>query len=1082
MSLTNMQKLVHELEVRQGELELQNRKLRRNQSELQTTCDRYAGRYSELYDFAPAGHLTLDRNGIVQEANLQAETLLGIPRGELIRQPLIRFIASNDQAAFARHCRDAFRTETRQSCDLQMLRPGRDLLMIHLESQAFPDDTGKVPYCRTSFFDITERKRVEDGQQRLLAELDQSKQHFERIFRLTPSAVAISTFPDGRFLDVNDGLIRLTGYEREELIGHTTAELNLWADPSERPRLLEEIRQQGFAHNREGVLRTKSGELRRLMVSAEPIHMGDQACLIYVAHDITAWKQAEEALRHSHQQYKSLVETIDGIVWEADPVTLRFLFVSPQAERLLGFPKQLWLDEPTFWVDHVHAEDRERTLLCRRDSTAKKQNHECEYRMVAADGRIVWIRDIGTVVTEGDRVIGLKGIMVDITEHRKWEQLEADQKRALELIAKDAPLSTVFEALVGMIEEQSAARMVASILLVDADGAHLYSAAAPSLPEAYNRAIDGIAIGPNAGSCGTAAYRRRPVYVSDIATDPLWEDFAALALSHDLRACWSTPILSSTGRLLGTLAMYYPQVREPNAEDLRLVEVATRMAAIAIERRRAEEALRESEARYRGIVSQSVGGIAETDMTGRFTTVNGRYCEITGYSRDELVGRMRMQDITHPDDLSHGLALLGQLIAQGTAFDIEKRYIRKDGSLVWVHNSESVIRNAAGNAQSLVAVSIDISKRKRVEEERNKQELLISLMLNTGPGCITRVAADGTLLQMNPAGLKLIEAGCEDEAVGLCVYELVVPEHRAAFIDMHRDVLAGRSRTIQFEIQGLKGARRWMESHAAPFSNPVSGEAEHLAVTHDITERKRAERQLRDTLDRVRKLSQRLESVREEERSRIARELHDELGVRLTCLKLDLARVQSLTGESLFSREKMEQQISSMTAEVDATIASVQQLVVELRPGILDDLGLVAAIEWQCEDFERRSGIRCLCEASQEKITLDPSCATTAFRICQEALTNVVRHAKATFVRVLMTHENGDLLLEIQDDGEGISAEKLADARSFGLLGMQERASGLGGRVEIAGQSGKGTTVTVRLPLSTANSRKTDESIEAIKS
>jgi signal transduction histidine kinase len=155
-----------------------------------------------------------------------------------------------------------------------------------------------------------------------------------------------------------------------------------------------------------------------------------------------------------------------------------------------------------------------------------------------------------------------------------------------------------------------------------------------------------------------------------------------------------------------------------------------------------------------------------------------------------------------------------------------------------------------------------------------------------------------------------------------------------------------------------------------------------------------------------------------------------------------------------------------MTAEVDSTIASVQGLVAELRPGVLDDLGLVAAIEWQCQDFEKRSGLRCLCQATQEKIDLDSSCATAAFRICQEALTNVVRHAKATFVRVLVAQVKGELLVEIQDDGLGIPVEKLTDSASLGLLGMRERAASLGGQIEIAGRPGKGTTVMLRLPRS----------------
>ena len=152
-----------------------------------------------------------------------------------------------------------------------------------------------------------------------------------------------------------------------------------------------------------------------------------------------------------------------------------------------------------------------------------------------------------------------------------------------------------------------------------------------------------------------------------------------------------------------------------------------------------------------------------------------------------------------------------------------------------------------------------------------------------------------------------------------------------------------------------------------------------------------------------------------------------------------------------------------MSAEVDTTIAEVQRLAAELRPGVLDNLGLVAAIEWQCQDFERRSGIRCLCEASFDEIKISPSRATAAFRICQEALVNVARHAKATFVRVLVKESGDGVLIEIQDNGQGIPPEKLNDAASLGLLGMKERSMAIGGSLEIAGWSGKGTTVTLRL-------------------
>ncbi|MGQ0809856.1 MAG: ATP-binding protein, partial [Nitrospiraceae bacterium] len=248
-----------------------------------------------------------------------------------------------------------------------------------------------------------------------------------------------------------------------------------------------------------------------------------------------------------------------------------------------------------------------------------------------------------------------------------------------------------------------------------------------------------------------------------------------------------------------------------------------------------------------------------------------------------------------------------------------------------------------------------------------------------------------------------------------------------------------------------------------------------LETNRDITERKRVEAELKRSVDQLHALSQRLEVVREEERSRIARELHDELGVMLTCLKMDLSRLTVLTRDaSDQDRSKTEEKIRSMTEHVDNTIASVQRLVAELRPGVLDDLGLVAALEWQCQDFERRSGIACSCECDQEEIDVPASCSTAAFRICREALMNVVRHAQATMAHVRLKHEDEHLRLDIRDNGSGIPSDKLTDSRSLGLLGMRERAETLRGHLEITGWPGQGTTVTVRFPLAQPVRRETE--------
>jgi len=231
-------------------------------------------------------------------------------------------------------------------------------------------------------------------------------------------------------------------------------------------------------------------------------------------------------------------------------------------------------------------------------------------------------------------------------------------------------------------------------------------------------------------------------------------------------------------------------------------------------------------------------------------------------------------------------------------------------------------------------------------------------------------------------------------------------------------------------------------------------------------ERKRTEEKLRSSFNLLRTLSRRLEGIREEERARIARELHDELGVGLTCFKIDLSRILAMMGDVVGSKEsaKADAKIRSMIDDVDATITSVQRIVTELRPAMLDDLGLVAAIEWQAQDFQRRTGIICRCTAGEEDIHIDRERATVVFRICQEALTNVARHARATHVTIRFEEQIDALLLEVHDNGGGIPQEKIGAPDSLGLLGMRERAALFGGQIDIVGRPGEGTRIMLRLP------------------
>jgi signal transduction histidine kinase len=248
-----------------------------------------------------------------------------------------------------------------------------------------------------------------------------------------------------------------------------------------------------------------------------------------------------------------------------------------------------------------------------------------------------------------------------------------------------------------------------------------------------------------------------------------------------------------------------------------------------------------------------------------------------------------------------------------------------------------------------------------------------------------------------------------------------------------------------------------------------------LREAQERAERRRAQEQLRESHEQLRALSVYLQHVREEERTRIAREVHDELGQALTSCKLDLSLLANKLPRGL---GPLKDKAKALSAHIDATIQTVRRIATELRPGILDHLGLIAALEWQANEFQTRTGIKCDVRTDLHEPLLTADLATAFFRIFQETLTNVIRHAGATHVMVHLKETAGRIILEVKDNGRGISPEEITNPRSMGLLGMKERAALLGGSFKIGlSHGGKGTMVTVSIPYRRSNLEQHENSL-----
>jgi diguanylate cyclase (GGDEF)-like protein/PAS domain S-box-containing protein len=430
--------------------------------------------------------------------------------------------------------------------------------------------------------------------------------------------------------------------------------------------------------------------------------------------------------------YRGLVDRLPLMVYIDGPdADSPSLYVSPQTIQMLGYSPGDWASDQGFFASILHPEDRERVLAQVADMARTGERLQIEYRVLHRDGRTVWLRDQGQlVVNEAGTPVCVQGYMIDVTELKQSQALAAAQSHLLEYIARGAALPEVLERIARFVEERASKDLRASILLLDRDGTRLGNAAAPSLPTFWNDAVDGLVIGPVAGSCGTAAYLRERVSVTDVMTDPLWADFRALAPQADIRACWSTPIFATDSALLGTFALYHRETHEVGAADIELVEIATHIAALAIERSRSEAAARESEERYRDLFENANEPIGTVTMDETITEVNRAFERVLGYSRGELIGSPLSNYLT-PDGLAEAHAATERkLSGEETGSTFEQEFVAKDGSLVLLEVSSRVIFED-GRPVGIQGICRDVTSRKQAETElRRLSELNRHLSLH----------------------------------------------------------------------------------------------------------------------------------------------------------------------------------------------------------------------------------------------------------------------------------------------------------------------------------------------------------------
>ena len=609
---------------------------------------------------------------------------------------------------------------------------------------------------------------------------------------------------------------------------------------------------------------------------------------------------------------------------------------------------------------------------------------------LVVEGRVEPLRD------QKGRIIGCVGTAMDVSTWR-WAESQVRRFAALVQSSEDAILST---DLGGKIESWNQA----------AERLYGYSA-----EEMLGRSISVLEPPDRAGEAAALRERLgRGERVPPYETVRRRRDGTAIEISTHL-----SPMRDELGKLVGVSAV----IRD------------------ITDRKRAEAKL----ARLASFLEMSPLATVEVDVAGRISFMNP--------AAERRFPDLRDAPSLHPF-VAGAWALVGDSQGAGTALHTREVRVRDNWYFQNIY--------ALPDGSHLRIYASDITERRKAEEAVRESERRFRTVLDR-----MRLMGLGT----DPSGAITY---CNDyfaEVTGWTREALIGSDYVARFIppghpviDIFKRALATGEMPVHYqnEILTRTGARRLVEWDNTLLRDEAGRVASMVSIGVDVTERAKAEHELRQSEERLRALAQHLESAREEEQARIAREIHDELAQSLTALRLDLSWLaKRVPGADQAVRAKM----TEMTALAGATIEAGRRIAAELRPPILDDLGLIAALEWYVQDFARRTALQATLHVGPQELALDGRLAVTGYRIVQEALTNVARHAEAKRVTVRLGERDGALVLEITDDGRGIRADAAASGRSFGIVGMRERAAAHGGALEVASAPGGGTVVRATIPL-----------------
>jgi PAS domain S-box-containing protein len=1078
--------LVHELRVYQIELEMQNEELRRAQETITETGNRYA----DLYDFAPVGYVTLDPQGLINEINLTGARLLGAPRDRLLQKPFVLFVAPFERQAFQAYLRQLPADGVPQSSELVLTPKQGPPGAVSLESLALVEAGGQVMQYRMAFTDITRRRKAED-------DLRRSEEKFRLLYEKAPLGYQ-SLDEVGIIREVNEAWLDVLGYSRQEVIGRWFGDFLAPDYVKLFPERFAGFKETGEVCNVDFEMVRKDGARLTVSLSGR-VAVDDQGRFVQthcIFQDVTARKQAEEALRVTEERLRLKLDSIlspDAAIIDEELSNILdipaiqalmedFAKLTGMALAILDLQGKVLV--ATGWQDictqfhRVHPQAAQNCtqsdlFLARNLRPGEYLAYKCQNQLWdGATPLFIGAKHVGNIYTGqffyDDEPLDEQPFIDQVAEYGfdQEQYLSALHRVPRISRARVKPLMdflTKFSALVSKLsfsnlklaKAMSQQRQIEATLRQSKEHFRRLTKLSP-VPVAIINRLGNIEY-LNDRFLTTFGYN-----LSDLPNMGAWWRHAYPDENHRLKgmANWrqavdkaareETDIEPSESRVTckdGTVRIAEIFGTRIGNKNLVILQDIT-------ERKQAEAALQASEGLLREAQRIAHIGSWSMNLSDNIIKWSDEMYRIYGVTKEEFPHTPEsFLKLLHPDDRPRMERWVEETLAQIKTATLDFRVVLPDGNVRHIRGEGGLITDQSGNPERLTGTAQDITERKQAEAERDR-------MFNLSLDIMCIAGFDGFFKQVNPAGEKML-GWTGQELLRQPWIEYVHPEDRAATIAAREQLAAGEAVYVfQNRYRCRDGSYRWISWNAFPLLE----EGLIFCVGRDVTERKRTEAEIARQSSQLRALAARLADVEETGREHLARELHDQVCQSLTALSLTLTLLQ--TQMSRKAAAKLRGRMAGAVALVDQIGETIRDVMAELRPPMLDDYGLLSALHWYGTEFSDKTGIGVDVQGQEAVPRLAAPVELALFRIVQEAMANVAKHARATGVVLTEAEENGTLRLVIADNGVGFDQERLGQPEGrhlWGLMTMSERAAAVGGRCRIDSQPGQGTRVVVEV-------------------